>query len=379
MYFAKKSLKSSSFTRGKASQFRKWTVIGRHMAPLARWGERAAAEGGERPRMSAPQPRRAPAEEDASEGSGPPAPSDEHAVQPTSSGPLIKLSVLLCAYNNENTIVQAVGEVLNQQYPCDIELIVVDDGSTDATPTLVALIDDPRLTLHRHREHRGPGAALTTAIELASGTHMLPFDAELEYSAEDIPRIAEPVFKGRCDTVYGTRMFGYNTVYRSYRHAVGNRILTGVMNFLFNSCLSDLQARLKLIPLDMARQFNLRETGAGVVTEMTAMLLRTGERPFEVPISYYSSAHSHARRHLREVISSFLILWRVRLMRAERLQVPADRVRIKPGYADTNSFPEVAGQAAQIADSHREGESANVADNQRDSRARSPDPAVRGE
>lgn len=281
--------------------------------------------------MPAPLPRSAPGEEAAPEDSGLLARRNDSAAQPAAirqlapPGSPVKLSVLMCAYNEEHTIVQAVGEVLGQQYPCDIELIVVDDGSTDATPTLLELIDDPRLTVHRHHENRGRGAALITAIAQASGTHILPFDADLEYSAEDILKIAEPVLKGRCDVVYGTRLFGYNTVYQSYRHALGNRMLTGTMNILFNSCLSDLHACLKLIPLGVVRDFNLRETGFGLDAELTAMLLRTGERPFEVPIAYYSSAHSHGRKRWRELLSSLSVLWRVRLSRAKRLKAPAAR------------------------------------------------------
>jgi glycosyltransferase involved in cell wall biosynthesis len=267
------------------------------------------------------------------------------------SGPPVKLSILMWAHNKEHTIVQAVGEVLGQQYPCGIELIVVDDGSTDATPALVNLIDDPRLIVHRHHENRGRGAALTTGIALASGTHILPFDADLEYSAEDIVKIVEPVLKGRCELVYGTRLSGYNSVYQSYRHALGNRMLTGAVNVLFNSCLSDLLTCLKLIPLGMARQFKLRETGFGLDAELTAILLRTGERPFEVPISYYSSAYSHGRKQWRETVSCLRILWRVRLTRATRLKVPVSQVRIDPLPADTDAFPEVAGQSAGPASS----------------------------
>jgi glycosyltransferase involved in cell wall biosynthesis len=267
--------------------------------------------------------------------------------QPAGSSPPVKLSILMCAYDNEVTIVQAVGEVLGQRYPCDIELIVVDDGSTDSTPALVDLIDDPRLAVHRHHEHRGRGAALATAIGLASGTHILPFDAGLEYSADDIPKMVEPVLKGRCDVVYGTRLFGYNTVYQSYRHALGNRILTGAANILFNSCLSDLHACLKLIPLGLARQFKLRETGFGLDTEITAMLLRTGERPFEVPVSYYSSAYSHGRWRWRGTVYFLGILCRVRLMRAGRLKVPVGPIQIQPLPAEMPAVPEATEPSAR--------------------------------
>ena len=125
----------------------------------------------------------------------------------------------MATYNKESTVALAIEEILAASYPFDIELIVVDDGSTDATDTLLSKLDDDRLIIHRHPVNQGKGAALRTAASLATGTHMLPFDADLEYVPEDIPRVFEPVLKGRCSVVYGVRLFGCNTVYRSYRHA----------------------------------------------------------------------------------------------------------------------------------------------------------------
>ena len=138
-----------------------------------------------------------------------------------SGGTPVKLSMLMCAYNEERTIIQAISEVLAEDYPCDMELIVVDDGSTDATPTLLAHVNDPRVIIHRHPRNRGKGASLLSAVSIATGTHILPFDADLEYAPEDIIRIIHPVLKGRCDVVYGVRIFGFNTVYHSYRYATG--------------------------------------------------------------------------------------------------------------------------------------------------------------
>src|ERR1700683_4959713 len=114
------------------------------------------------------------------------------------------------AYNEEQTVARAIEEVLQTKYPCDIELIVVDDGSTDRTPELLAQLDDPRVTVHRHTTNLGKGAALRSAAALATGTHILPFDADLEYSPEDVPRMLEPVINGRCDVVFGARLFGFS-------------------------------------------------------------------------------------------------------------------------------------------------------------------------
>ena len=225
-----------------------------------------------------------------------------------------KLSILMPAYNEEATIVQAVAEILTTDYPCAIELIVVDDGSTDRTGVLLSQINDERLIGHRHEINQGKGAALRTAASLASGTHILPFDADLEYAAEDIPRLVEPILAGRCSIVYGTRLFGCNTVYQTYRYALGNRLLTNIANILFNAYLSDLHTCLKMMPLPMLRELDLREKGFGLDTEMTALLLRRGLRPFEVPVRYYSRSHAQGKKITwRDAVICAWILCRVRI------------------------------------------------------------------
>jgi dolichol-phosphate hexosyltransferase len=239
----------------------------------------------------------------------------------TPAAPAVKLSILMCAYNEERTIARAISEVLAADYPCDMELIVVDDGSTDATSAVLGHINDPRVIIHRHPVNQGKGAALLSAAAMASGTHILPFDADLEYSPDDIVRLVHPVLQGRCDVVYGARIFGFNTVYHSYRYAVGNRLLTRVANVLFNSYLSDLHTCLKLIPLALFRSLNLRESGFGLDTELTAVLLRAGVRPFEVPVSYYSRSHDEGKKiNWRDAIACVAILLKVRLRRASRLK-----------------------------------------------------------
>ncbi len=190
----------------------------------------------------------------------------------------LKLSILMAAYNEESTITRAIDEILKADCPCEIELIVVDDGSTDATPMLLSRVDDPRVIVHRHPANQGKGAALLAAASFATGTHILPFDADLEYAAEDISRVLEPVLKGRCEVVYGARLFGCNTVYQTYLYAVGNRLLTRMANLLYNAHLTDLHTCLKLMPLVMLRSMDLREKGFGLDSELTARLLRRGIR-----------------------------------------------------------------------------------------------------
>jgi glycosyltransferase involved in cell wall biosynthesis len=231
----------------------------------------------------------------------------------------VKLSILMAAYNEEATITKAVHGILQAGFPCEVELIVVDDGSVDATPDLLKEIDDPRVIVHRHAKNSGKGASILTASTLATGTHIIPFDADMEYAPEDIAGMLIPVIKGRADVVYGVRLFGCNTVYQSYRYAIGNKVLTHFANILYNAYLNDLHTCLKLMPLSMFRGLNLTETGFGLDTQMTAMMLRTGARPFEVPVSYYSRSHEQGKKiNWRDAVWCVWVLVRTRFISKER-------------------------------------------------------------
>jgi dolichol-phosphate hexosyltransferase len=228
----------------------------------------------------------------------------------------IKLSILMPVFNEENTVAQAIDTLLSGSYPCEIELIVVNDGSTDRTPRLLSKLKSDRLIVREHSTNRGKGAALLSAASEASGTHLLPFDADLEYLPEDIPKLLQPIMLGRCNVVYGARLFGYNTMYHSYWYAVGNRILTGLANVLFNAHITDLHTCLKLIPRSMLEQLNLKEMRFGLDTEITALLLKHGIRPYEVPISYFSRSHAQGKKiSWLDAFACLRILVRVRLSR----------------------------------------------------------------
>jgi len=238
----------------------------------------------------------------------------------------VGLSILMPVRNAEATITRAVSGVLGAGYPCPIELIVVDDGSTDGTVDRLAEIDDGRLTVFRHQGSRGEGTALLTAASLATGSHLLVFDADPGFSAEDIPRVLRPVLAGRCQVVYGIRLAGYHAVYPSRRYARGNRLLTLAANVLFDACLNDLHAGLRLVPRALFNELALREPGSGLGTEMTALLLKRGVRPFEVAVSYHGDSAA-ARREItwRDVAACVRTLLRVRFGR--RTAAPAEHLR----------------------------------------------------
>ena len=263
----------------------------------------------------------------------------DHAVsslpqqRPTVGGRTVKLSILMCAYNEEQRIGRAIAEILQTDYPCDVELIVVDDGSTDGTPLLLTQVDDPRVIVYRHVVNLGKGAALRSAVKLATGTHAVPFDADLEYSPADIPRMLEPILSGRSEVVYGARLFGFYTVYQSYRYAKGNRVMTQLANMIFDAGLSDLHTCLKLIPLPLLRTLPLSETGFGLDTEITALMLKLGIRPFEIPVSYYSRSQAEGKKiRWQDAVACVRILVQVKMSFGSRMR-SAVALRGTGGYA----------------------------------------------
>jgi hypothetical protein len=228
----------------------------------------------------------------------------------------VMLSIVMPAYNEGRTIARVIEQVLKVEYPCPIELIVVDDGSEDVTSNVLTTIGDPRVVVESHPTNRGKGAALLTGISLAKGTHVVPFDADLEYAPSDLVALLEPVLTGRSEVVYGSRLFGANTVYQSYRYAMGNKLTTLMANILFDSYISDLHTCLKLLPMSLVRQLQLSEQGFGLDSEITAQVLKLGFRPFEVPVSYHSRTHAQGKKlSWRDGVTCMAILLRVRFRR----------------------------------------------------------------
>ena len=228
----------------------------------------------------------------------------------------LKLSILIPAYNEEATVGVAVKRLLDVRYPCDIELVIVNDGSVDDTMGALSGIDDPRVMLAEHPVNRGKGAAVRTAAAKATGDYMLVFDADLEYSADDILSMLKPVQRGDAEVVYGVRKFGASTAH-SFWFVIGNRVNTFTANALFNTWISDLHTCLKLMPLSLFRELPVKENGFGLDTEVTAMLLARGTRPYEVPIYYKARSREEGKKLTwGDGVTATRILFRIRLRKA---------------------------------------------------------------
>jgi dolichol-phosphate hexosyltransferase len=225
------------------------------------------------------------------------------------------LSIVLPVYNERPTLRAAVESVLKTPLPIPFELLVVDDGSTDGSlETITDLAEPNRVRLVRRRHNRGKGAAIRTGIEAADGDLMTIFDADLEYDPADVNQLLQPILAGEAVVTFGTRAFAPHTAY-SFWYVVGNKAVNMWASFLFDSWLSDVYTCLKMAPTDLWRSLNLRSDGFGVEAEVTAKLLRRGERVFEVPISYRARGRREGKKiRAADGFRGMGVLLRVRLL-----------------------------------------------------------------
>jgi glycosyltransferase involved in cell wall biosynthesis len=207
----------------------------------------------------------------------------------------VKLSVLMPVFNEEATLQAVLERVVAVDYPCEMELVVVDDASTDATTKILDEFHHPRVIMRRHSVNRGKGAAIRTAAEVASGDFVIPCDADLEYRPEEIPLLLDPILADDAEVVFGNRTFGSHSAY-SFWYVMGNRGITTVANVLFNSYIGDLETCYKLLPLKLYRELDIRSDGFGMEAEITAKLLSRGVRPYEVPISYRARGREDGKK-----------------------------------------------------------------------------------
>jgi len=226
----------------------------------------------------------------------------------------MKLSILMPVYNELATLESAVKRVLNVNYPVEIELVIVDDGSTDGTRELYAQwANEAGVLMYEKATNGGKGSAIRKGSELATGDYVIMCDADLEYAPEEIPGMLEPILRGDAEVVYGTRTFGSHNAY-SYLYVLGNKAVTTFTNILFNCYISDLETCFKLMPLPMYRKLDVKSAGFGMEAEVTGKILRSGVRPYEVPISYKARSREAGKKLTwRDGVEALWILVRERI------------------------------------------------------------------
>jgi len=192
----------------------------------------------------------------------------------------MKLSVLIPAYNEEDTLEDVIRRV--QEVELEKEIIVVDDCSTDATPQILTSLQPQDLVVLSHSTNRGKGAAIRTALAAASGDVIIIQDADLEYDPQDFHKLLGPFLEDGAVVVYGVRSLQEQT----WLMRLGNRLLTGVTNLLYGSHLEDMETCYKLISKEIMDGLELQAKGFEIEAELTAKILKAGHRIHQVPIWY---------------------------------------------------------------------------------------------
>jgi glycosyltransferase involved in cell wall biosynthesis len=214
----------------------------------------------------------------------------------------VHLSVVIPVYNERYLVAESIRRVLAVESPMidRLDVIVVDDGSTDGTPDVLrelAARHPERIDYVEHDRNRGKGAAVRTGIARARGSVTMIHDADLEYNPKDIPRLMLPFVEEGADAVYGSRFA--TSDYRRviyYRHTLGNRLITFLADLLSDLNLSDVETCYKAVRTSLLKSIPIRSSDFRLEIELSFKLAKRGARIFEVPISYSGRSYAEGKK-----------------------------------------------------------------------------------
>jgi glycosyltransferase involved in cell wall biosynthesis len=207
------------------------------------------------------------------------------------------LSVVVPAYNEGATLAAVVEKLL--RLPRLLEVIVVDDASSDSTPEIARALaaSDGRVRVARHERNRGKTEALRTGFALTRGEIVIVQDADLEYDPAEIPLVIRPILEERADVVYGSRFLVRRATRVLYfYHYLGNKFLTFLSNVLTNLNMTDIETGYKAFRGDIIRSMRITSDGFGFEVEVTAKVAKLGCAVYEVPISYYGRTYDEGKK-----------------------------------------------------------------------------------
>ncbi|MBI4584736.1 MAG: glycosyltransferase family 2 protein [Planctomycetes bacterium] len=224
------------------------------------------------------------------------------------------LSVIIPVYNEKNTIREVVHRV--RALNLNVEIIIVDDGSTDGTREALREIEPLVAKVVFHDRNRGKGAAVRSGIEHITGDLVIIQDADLEYDPQEYYSLLSPILAGKADAVFGSRfMSGMPHRVLFYWHSVANKVLTTLSNMITNLNLTDMETCYKVLKAEVAKRIHIQEDGFGFEPEITAKLARMRCRIYEVGISYSGRGYEEGKKiGLKDALWALICLLRYGLL-----------------------------------------------------------------
>jgi len=214
------------------------------------------------------------------------------------SAAIRKISVIIPVYNEELYVEEVLKQLegVSLPPPLQMEIIVVDDGSTDQTSGILLRHSSSNLLkIHFQQRNFGKGAAIREGLNHATGDIVIIQDADLEYSVDDYPLLLEPIVTGRAQVVYGSRFSGHITGMKWPNRAF-NILICTLVNWLFGSHMTDEATAYKVLKTDLIRSLNLESDRFEICPEITAKVLRRGISIWEVPVRYQARDHHQGKK-----------------------------------------------------------------------------------
>ena len=227
----------------------------------------------------------------------------------------VRLSVVMPVFNEARTVAALVERI--RDVGLDIEVVCVDDGSTDGTREVLQRLHEQRridrLILQPHNQ--GKGAAVRRGIQEATGDVIVIQDADLEYDPEDLPALLQPILADRADAVFGSRFLGGPHRVLYFWHRLGNGVLTLLSNMFTDLNLTDMETCYKMVRADLMKSLPLHSKRFGIEPELTARLAQARARIYEVPITYHGRTYAEGKKiGWRDGIAAFWHIFRANVL-----------------------------------------------------------------